>query len=172
MVSFFGCFELAAEQLTVALDGLDERLLDELRRDSRQSFRTLAEKLRVSPATVIARLRRLEREGVVLGYTADLDYARLGYEFCAVIEVTITKGALLEVQKKIAQMPGIVSVYDVTGERDSMVLARVKSRREFSRLVKKILAIDKVQASNTHVVLNTVKEDGRMMTDVITAESK
>ena len=161
---------MAAEQLTVVLDGLDARLLEELRRDSRTSFRQLAEKLKASPATVIARLRRLEREGVVLGYTAGLDYSRLGYEFCAIIEVTIAKGALLEVQRKIALMPGVVSVYDVTGERDSMVLARVKSRAEFSRLVKKILAIDKVQASNTHVVLNTVKEDYRMMPHVVTAE--
>lgn len=163
---------MAAEQLAVALDGLDERLLAELRRDSRQSFRTLAEKLRVSPATVIARLRRLEREGVVLGYTADLDYAVIGYEFTAIIEVTIAKGALLEVQRKIAQMPGVVSVYDITGNSDSMVIARVKSRSEFSRMVKKILAIDKVQSSNTHVVLNTVKEDGRMMQDVVAGEGR
>ncbi len=161
---------MAPEQTAVVLDGLDERLLEELRHDSRTSFRTLAEKLKASPATVIARLRRLEKAGVVLGYTADLDYSRLGYEFCAIIEVTITKGALLEVQRKIALMPGVVSVYDVTGERDSMVVARVKSRAEFSRLVKKILAIDKVQSSNTHVVLNTVKEDYRLMPNVVTAE--
>ncbi len=160
-----------AEQLAVELDGLDARLLEELRRDSRTSFRKLADKLHASPATIIQRLHRLEKSGVVLGYTADFDYSRLGYEFTAIIEVTIAKGALLEVQRKIAQMPGVVSVYDVTGERDSMVIARVKSRSEFSRLVKKILAIDKVQSSNTHVVLNTVKEDYRMMPNVVTAES-
>lgn len=148
------------------IDEIDEKILHELSRNSRDSFRKLAKKIGVSPATIIQRVQRLEKEKVILGYDVDLDYTKLGYEFTAIIEVTITKGALLEVQKKIAHMPGVVAVYDVTGESDSMVLARTKSRSEFSRLVKKILALENVQRTNTHVILNVVKEDYRMMPEI------
>ena len=152
------------------IDELDEKILAELQRNSRASYRQLAKRVGVSPATLITRMARLERDKVVLCYSADLDYSRLGYEFTAVIEVTIRKGALLEVQKRIAHMPGVVSVYDVTGGSDSIVIARTKSSREFSRLVKKILAIDNVERTNTHVILNVLKEDYKLMPDLLGAE--
>ena len=112
---------------------------------------------------MIQRVKRMEKEGILLGYAPVLDYEKMGLEFEAIIEVTIQKGALLEVQRRIAQLPGVVSVYDVTGESDSMVIARCKTRGEFSRLVKKILGIPEVQRTNTHVILNIVKENYRMM---------
>ncbi len=80
--------------------------------------------------------------------------------------MTIRKGALLEVQRKIAHMPGVVSVYDVTGQSDSIVIARTRSNREFSKLVKKILAIENVERTNTHVILNVMKEDYRIMPEL------
>lgn len=144
------------------LDELDEELLDALSRNSHRSSRELAKELRSSPSTILKRLSSLEKSGIIRGYTIERDWESLGYDFMALIEVTIHKGALLEVQKKISQLPGVVSVYDVTGQADSMVLARCKNRREFSGLVKKILAMEQVERTNTHVILNTVKENYRM----------
>jgi len=146
-----------------SVDEVDQRILDELAGNARESFRRLAVRVGVSPATVIQRVKRMEKDGIILGYSAVVDYEKMGMDFEAVVEVTITKGALLEVQKHIAHLPGVVSVYDVTGESDSLVIARCRSRGEFSRLVKKILAIPEVQRTNTHVILNVVKEDYRMM---------
>ena len=142
------------------LDENDRKIVSELSVNSRASFRKLAKRVGVSPATLIQRIARLEEQGIIRGYGVDLDYSKLGYGFSAVIEVTIRKGALLEIQKRIAQMPGVVSVYDVTGQSDSVVIARTKSSAEFSRLVKKILALDNVERTNTHVILNIVKEGG------------
>lgn len=142
-------------------DALDERIIGELSSNGRDSFREIAKRLKVSTSTVIQRVRNLEKEGIVRGYSADYDYSKLGYEFMGVIEITITKGALLEVQKKIAQLQGVVAVYDVTGLSDSMVLVRTKNRSEFSRLVKTILSMEHVEHSNTHVILNVIKEDYR-----------
>lgn len=147
---------------TFALDELDEKILDELRHNSRESFRRLAARLRVSPATIIQRVKKLESAGVVRGYGVNIDYSRLGYDYMGVTEITIRKGALLEVQRQIALMPGVVSVFDVTGQSDSLVVSRCKSRGEFSALLKKILSIDNVERTNTHVVLNVVKENSLM----------
>lgn len=148
------------------LDALDCRILEALLRDSRNSFRRMASKLRVSPATLIARMRRLEREKIVLGYSAHVNFPKIGFEYMALIEATITKGALLEVQRKIAHMAGVAAVYDVTGESDSLVVARCRSRGELSRLVKKILALPNVQRTNTHIVLNVIKENYRLVHEV------
>jgi DNA-binding Lrp family transcriptional regulator len=148
------------------VDEVDQKILAVLAEDCRESYRRLASKVGVSPATLIQHIKRLEKERVILGYKADLDFSKLGYEFAAIVEITITKGALLEVQRKIARMPGVVSVYDVTGESDSVVVAKTKSRGDFSRLVKKILAMENVERTNTHVILNAVKEDNRIMPDL------
>jgi DNA-binding Lrp family transcriptional regulator len=153
----------APEPTEVKIDAVDEKILEELSRDARQSFRQLAIKVGSSPATVIQRVKRMEGEGLIVGYSPVIDYEKLGKDFEAFIEVTITKGALLEVQKKIAALPGVVSVYDVTGGSDSFVMARCKSRTEFSNLVKRILAIPEVERTNTHVILNVIKEYYRLV---------
>ena len=57
--------------------------------------------------------------------------------------------------------PRVFAVYDVTGDWDSMVLARVKDRADLDDLTKTVFTLDGVARSYTHVVLNTVKEDGR-----------
>lgn len=142
---------------------IDERILSELSRDGRQSFRHLAARLGASPASVIDHVRALEKRGIIQGFGVNLNYDALGYELMGVIHVTIRKGALLSVQKEIAKIPEVVSVYDVTGDSDSLVLVRVKHRSELSRIVKRILKLDHVEHSNTRLVLNTIKENYRIM---------
>ena len=151
-----------ARQAGEAAAGVDETDLDiiaELKKDARKSCRELARAVGISASTLISRMRRLEKEKVIRGYEARLDLSKMGYDFFALIEVTFTRGASLELQQKIAAMPGIAAVYDITGESDSMALAKCKNRQEFSRLVKKIGAMPGVERTNTHVILNVVKED-------------
>ena len=142
------------------LDELDCEIIDKLTFDSRLSIRQLAVLLKVAPATIATRVKKLEENKVILGYGAFVDDVKVGKDFLGITELTIRKGALLEVQKKIAMMPGVVSVYDITGNSDSMVLCKCKNRSEYSILVKKILAIDNVERANTHVILNVIKDNG------------
>jgi len=140
------------------LDELDWQILRELAHNSRQSLRKLAKKIGVSVNTVSARIKELEKRGVIKKYTIVVDYEKLGFDLTAIIEVSILKGKLMKVEKDIARLPGVCAVYDVTGLTDAMVLARVKNRRELNKLVKTILSMEYVDRTNTHVVLNTVKE--------------
>ncbi|MFH1750692.1 MAG: Lrp/AsnC family transcriptional regulator [Candidatus Micrarchaeota archaeon] len=142
-------------------DELDRRIVEELMRTGRDSSREIARRIKISTSTLIQRVTRLEREGIIKGYSANIDFSKLGYEFMGIIEITIRKGALLEVQRKIAGMQGVSAVYDITGGSDSMVITKCKSRSDLSRLVKSILAIPDVERTNTHIILNVVKEDYR-----------
>ena len=130
-------------------------------RNARASSREIARRLKISASTLIQRVERLEREGIIKGYSANLDYSRLGYDYMGVIEITFRKGSLLEVQHKIAGMIGVSAVYDITGGSDSVVIVKTKSRIELSKLVKSILAIPEVERTNTHIILNVIKEDYR-----------
>jgi len=144
------------------IDELDRKLLMAYQLDSRRSLREIAGELGVSPATVLARTRKLERAGIIKGYTVMLDYERLGYELTAITEIVVSRGRLLEMEREIAKMPEVCAVYDVTGETDGIVIAKFRSREELSRFTKSLLAMPFVERTNTHVVLTTVKEDFRL----------
>jgi DNA-binding Lrp family transcriptional regulator len=143
------------------LDELDMRILRRLNENARQSFRDIARELRVSISTVSNRVRRLEGEGVVLGYAPILDEKKLGYDVLAVIGIRISKGKLLEVQRKIARDDKVVEVYDVTGEYDSMIIARFRNTRELDAFIKRLVAMENVERTYTQVVLNVVKREKR-----------
>lgn len=144
------------------IDDLDERILGELVADSRSSAREIGARLDVSPSTVTARMERLRGSGVLRGYTADVDYARLGYDLTVVTEILVSKGRLLELENEIAKLPGVCAVYDVTGETDAIVISKCRNREELSRFTKGLLGMHFVERTNSHVVLTTVKEDFRL----------
>ena len=141
------------------MDDLDRALLSTLIEDARQSMRRLSERLHVAPGTVAARLKRLEGDGVIQGYVPKLDAAAVGWELTVVVGLRISKGRLLEVQNRIAEDHRVVAVYDVTGEVDSLAIARMRDREDLDDFTKTVLSSDGVERSITHVVLNTVKED-------------
>ncbi len=142
-------------------DDLDKRILKELESDARQSFREMAKKTHVSVVTVSQRVRKMEEEGVIRGYFASVNHQKLGYDITTITEVTVSKGKLIEVQEKIAKMEQVCAVYDVTGIEDSIVISKFKSRDEVSSFAKELLGIVHVERTNTHMVLNTYKEDFR-----------
>lgn len=144
------------------LDEIDKKLLRELLKNSNRSQRELAKAIGVSTATVINHVQRLESAGVIKDYTVMLDFERLGYELTCVINITVARGKLLEVQKAIAKLPYVCAVYDVTGETDSIAIAKFKTRQDLSEFPKALLSMPDIERTNTHVVLNTVKEDFRM----------
>lgn len=141
------------------IDNLDKKLIMELSRDSRQSFRTIARKMRVSIATAINRVKKLEKAGIIKGYTARIDAEKLGYDLTAVIEVSVSKGKLVEVERQIAAMDKVMAVYDITGLTDSIIIARFENRKALNAFVKSLLGMEFVEHTNTRIVLNTVKED-------------
>lgn len=108
--------------------------------------------------TVINRVRELEKESIIKGYTAELDYEKLGYDVLAIILLRISKGKLFEVEKKIAIHPNVFAVYDVTGHFDCLIIAKFNNRKALDVFLKKIQAYDFVERTETSLVLNTIKE--------------
>ena len=138
------------------LDQTDHRIIAELKQNCRRSYRELAASTEMSPAALIERIKKLERQGVITGYSANFDFLKLGYEFMAIVQINIS-GNLLKTQQRISRLKGVAAVYDMTGDYDSMAIVMCKNRNELSALVKRILMIEGVKKTNTDVVLNIVK---------------
>lgn len=145
------------------LDDVDMRILSELVENSRRSSREISRRLDLSVGTVAARIKRLRDLGVIRRFTVDLNYEALGYDITVVVDVYISKGNVIDVEREIASIPGVMAVYDVTGDFDAVVLARFKNRSDLSAFTKRMMAMEHVERTNTHVVLNSVKEDFVML---------
>ena len=147
----------------IELDDLDKRILRSLNENARKSFRDISRELGVSLSTVSNRVKHLEEDGVLKGYIPVVDPVRIGYSLSVVIGVRIAHGKLIEVQQTISKSPNVYGVYDVTGEWDSVVLARFRNREELDEFVKKVLASQHVERTFTQLVLNTMKEEPRVI---------
>jgi DNA-binding Lrp family transcriptional regulator len=145
------------------LDETDVEILRTLTLDARLSSRQIAKQCGVSIGTVLSRIKRMENEGIIRGYSALLDHEKLGYELTVVSEITVSKGRLLEVENEIARLPNVCCVYDVTGLVDAMIVAKFHNREELGKFTKRLLAIPFVERTNTHVVLTSIKEDFRLI---------
>ena len=144
------------------LDEIDRKILGELRLDCRASYRQIAKRIRISVGTVLGRIRRMEKAGVILGYSVRVDPEKIGYEFTVIVEITVSKGKLIEMEQMISKLPSTCAVYDVTGLTDAIVIAKFHNREELSKFTKTMLGMPFVNRTNTRVVLTTIKEDFRL----------
>lgn len=144
-------------------DETDTKILKNLLVDARLSARQLAYKLGLSTVTVLTRIKKLEQKKIITGYTARLDHQILGYDLAAIIEIKTAKGKMLEIENKIAENENVCAVYDITGPADILLIGKFKNRDELSRFVKILSAIPNVENTETHIVLNTIKEDFRLL---------
>lgn len=141
------------------IDDLDKKILNELNKDARLSFRELAKSLGISVSTVSHRIKKMEESGVIKDYIPLIDQKKVGYDFTAVIEISIKKGRLEDVEKKLADSQNTVGVYDITGVYDALVIARFEDRDHLNQFIKKIQKFKFVQKTYTSIVLNVIKED-------------
>ena len=144
------------------MDDKDISILKHLLIDARQSARQLSHRLGVSTVTVLSRIKKLEGENIIQGYSARLNHELLGYDITAIIEIKTNKGKMLEIENEIAKQDNVVAVYDITGNADMIIIAKFKNRVLLSEFVKKISLMPNVENSITHLVLNTIKEDNRL----------
>ncbi len=140
------------------LDDIDLKIVDELRRNSRLGVRELARRVGKSPSTVLSRLRRLERLGIIKKYTVILDYRALGYEITALTLLQVDGAHIEELESKLATEPNVRAVYDITGEYDVAIISMFRSVSELDKFIKKILKLPYIKRSVTSIVFRIVKD--------------
>ena len=145
------------------MDDKDIDILKHLSVDGRQSARQLSHRLGVSTVTILSRIKKLEEQNIIQGYSVRLNHELLGFEITAIIEIKTNKGKMLEIENEIAKFDSTIAVYDITGDADMVIIAKFKTRELLSDFVKKVSALPNVENTLTHLVLNTIKEDNRLV---------
>jgi len=145
------------------IDELEKKIVRSLNQNSRKSFREIAKELGTSATVVINKVKRLEEAGAIQGYIPVLNSKYFGYDITAIIAIRISHGKLIETQEMIAEDPRVFAIYDVTGEWDSLVNGRFKDPEDLNDFIKNLLGQKYVERTVTHIVLNVVKDERRLI---------
>src|SRR5690348_11076876 len=100
----------------VALDAIDRKIVGELLRDGRVSIAELGRRANLSPPSVTERIRRLEQDGVITGYHAEVDPRRVGYQLVAIVRIKPSAGQLARIADLAAEIPEVGECHRITGE--------------------------------------------------------
>lgn len=135
------------------LDSLDRQLIAALQVNARESVASLARRLGVARTTVLSRLQRLEKQGVIHGYTVQLaaPFHEQGLQAYAGIIVKPKLGN--QVLRQLSQIPEVESAATVSGEFDLMIWLRARSTEELDLLLDTIGALDGVVRTHSAIVL-------------------
>ncbi len=145
------------------LDDTDKRILGMLNLDARLSFRHISRELKVSLTKVRNRVKKMERKGIIKGYIPLVDPELLGFDMLVIIGLDISKAKIVEIQEKIGEDPHVFTVYNTIGQWDSVIIARFKSRTDLDSFIHRVLSIPGVDKTYTQLVLNTFKDEKRVL---------
>ncbi len=119
------------------IDLISQRILDELQSDGRVSFRELGERVGLSAPAVTERVRRLERDGVITGYTATVDPAALGYPMLAIVRVHSAGPKTSAIDELAREMDEVVECHRVTGSESHVLRIRIRDVAHLGELVER-----------------------------------
>lgn len=137
------------------LDDTDRRILAALRTDSRVSMRALAAALHISRANVYARVARLERDGVITGYTVTVDPQRAGQALSAYVYLRVEQQSWKALRKLILDIPEVDHGALVAGEHDIVLLVRTSDAAALRDLVlTRLQEIPAVLSTRTELIFD------------------
>ena len=145
----------------MAHEYLDEKLLNALLGNGRESLRSLSDELDVSVTTVSNHLNDLEDDGIIEGYTPLIEYDSLGYDVTAILNLKVEGGALSEVTETLEAEKQLISVYETTGDFDVIAIGKFEDTDQMNDQIKTLLNDADIRESNTSVVLNTAAENAQ-----------
>ena len=144
------------------LDRTDRRILEQLQADGRLSNQALAERVALSPSPCLRRVRALEGAGVIRGYAALVDPARVGLGLLAYVSVKLEKRGKMPVDqftRAVQGWPEVIASYSMTGDMDYLMRVQVEDLEHYSRFVMdKLLKQPGVIDIRTNFVLERIKE--------------
>ena len=151
----------STQKLLPGLDKTDTKILRVLQDDGRISNLKLAEAVHLSPTAVLERVKRLTREGFILGYEARLDPAKLGAGLLVFVEVVLdrtTPDVMRAFKAAVQSRPEIMECHLVAGGFDYLLKTRVADMHAYRELLASVLwSLPGVRETHTYAVMEEVK---------------
>ena len=139
----------------MTIDAQDRRLIALLREDARQPITSLAQAMGLSRASVYARMDRLERDGVIAGYTvrlgADYDERLIRAQIMLKVAPRLTQ----TLERKLMQMPELIVLHAISGEYDMIIVVEAEGVSALNDVVDRIGVLDGVEKTTTSILMAT-----------------
>jgi Lrp/AsnC family transcriptional regulator, leucine-responsive regulatory protein len=152
-------------QNSVDLDEFDRKIIGVLRRDGRITITALADRVGLSKTPCQLRLKRLIESGVILGFRAIVDPAKLGMDHVAFAEVKLSdtrEKALAEFNAAIQRIPEVEECHMIASSFDYLLKVRTADIRRYRAVLgEKISGLPHVESTSTFVAMETVMESSR-----------
>ncbi|TFW19961.1 Lrp/AsnC family transcriptional regulator [Massilia arenosa] len=146
------------------LDRTDLKILDELQANARLSSAELAERVSLSTSPCWRRVKRLEEEGVIRAYRAQLDPAKLGYQVTAFIHISLDKKDTRHLQafeRAVQAIPQVLSCHRISGRYDYQLMALAEDLQAYGVFAETFInALPSVKEVYTSFVMREVKAPG------------
>jgi Lrp/AsnC family leucine-responsive transcriptional regulator len=155
------------------MDAIDFAIVGALQRDARQSQQTIAREVGLSQPAIAERIRKLERRGVIHGYTALVDAPKVGVDVTAFVGVVIEKPSHFDsFARRIHQMPEVLECHRVAGEFTYLLKVKTANTRALDALLtEKLRTLAGVTRTLTTIALVSVKETTALpLEGILTAE--
>jgi DNA-binding Lrp family transcriptional regulator len=139
--------------LPTGIDELDARLIRALNETPRAGVMELARQLGVARGTIQARLEKLQRRGVITGFSPDLDLRALGYTVVAFVSIEIAQGRLEEVMDHLSPIPEVLEAHATTGQGDLMCRVVARTNEHLQQVINAILRGNGIVRTTTTIAL-------------------
>jgi Lrp/AsnC family leucine-responsive transcriptional regulator len=142
------------------IDDVDRAILDALQQNARTSNAEMARRIGMAPSAIFQRVRKLEENGLIQGYTARINAKALGFGLVAFIMVqTRDNVSSIDTAGLIAELPEVLEVHRVVGEDCFIVKVRVRDTDHLAELLEhRIQPIRSIASTRTTIVVKTVKD--------------
>ena len=144
------------------IDDTDLEIIELLRSDARRTLADIAERVSLSAPAVKRRVDRLEREGVIMGYTVLVDHAMLGQPLQAFTELRFAGNSTVDEIAAIAQdIPEVQTIFTTAGDPDALAWIRVRDVEDLKRVIDLLRRSGRVTGTKTLMVLGTSARTAR-----------
>lgn len=144
------------------LDKFDLAILSVLREDARASLQDISARVGLSTTPCWARIKKMENEGVIQGYTVRIDPAAIGYTETVIVQVTLENHndeTLVDFGRALEAIPEVLEAYLISGDYDYHVRIAVRDTRDYERLLReRLYRIPGIRHSKSSFVLRRLKE--------------
>lgn len=134
------------------VDAIDWQILDVLQEDGRTSFTELGRRIGMSTPAVAERVRQLEAAGVIRGYRAEVDLAKVGRPILAFVRMSVVGDVLARITEAVRKMPEVIECYRGTGADSFIAKVAVASVEDLEHLIDRLTPL---VTTSTSIVLST-----------------
>lgn len=151
------------EQSNYILDNRDKKIISILQKTATISNAELAEKVGLSPSPCLRRVKRLEQEGFITAYRAEVNRKKLGYPVMAFVSLTLSRQAeedLEFIEMQLKELPEVINCYLMTGTSDYLLQVLAKSLDDYNAFIRQyITKLPNIQHIHTSFALKNISEN-------------